>query len=219
MYVHDMSHPIPARWIKFWVTPAATGILQAVSCLRDTVWLGALGGVYTLLSSPPRLSEGGGGSSPQVSARGPHVIVHCLCRVYSVELTCILDLICACVDSNSVRISFNSQRNNCPFEWIDVCFKLLHYSVSASDWRYGQHVLIDVLWLQSLPLSIPKSTFSHAHQQVVTGYTTAAREVFSLPSSLPSEGLSSSFVSWPVPRQVMAVYYVRQVTIATSRAL
>jgi len=55
---------------------------------------------------------------------------------------------------------------------------------------------------QSLPLTIPKSTFSHSHHQEVAGYTVAPREVFSLPSSLPSEHTSSSFVAWPVPRQV-----------------
>jgi len=56
---------------------------------------------------------------------------------------------------------------------------------------------------QSLPLSIPKSTFHHSHHHEVAGYTTAPREVFSLPSSLPSGDMSTSFVAWPATRKVI----------------
>jgi len=59
---------------------------------------------------------------------------------------------------------------------------------------------------QSLPLSIPKSTFHHSHHHEVAGYTTAPREVFSLPSSLPSGDMSTSFVAWPATRKVILLF-------------
>jgi len=80
----------------------------------------------------------------------------------------------------------------------------MYYSVCTGLEVYAECVFV---LRQSLPLTIPKSTFSHSHfshshDQEVAGYTVAPREVFSLPSSLPSEHTSSSFVAWPVPRQV-----------------
>ena len=70
---------------------------------------------------------------------------------------------------------------------------------------FNQYLIAEcvIVFCKSLPLSIPRSTFHHSYYHEVAGYTTAPREVFSLPSSLPSGDTSSSFVAWPVTRKVL----------------
>ena len=70
---------------------------------------------------------------------------------------------------------------------------------------FNQYLIAEcvIVFCKSLPLSIPRSTFHHSYYHEVAGYTTAPREVFSLPSSLPSGDTSSSFVAWPVTHKVL----------------